>query len=119
MHFCASISVDRPDAGGAELEEVAVGVAKVDALAAVLPGGALLDGNSVFGEPGFPGGQGAGGNGEGKVKLAGARVWGRAGEGTLLLEKEQDLAGTDSERAAALGEISDHVEAEDLFVEGG
>lgn len=108
--------VDRPDAGGRDFQEVAVGIAKVEALAAPVPRLFFFDCDSVDGEPSFPGKKVGLGNGEGEMQFTIAIVRGGHGTRSPLLEEQKYLAVMHFESTAALAKTSHDAEAKDFEV---
>src|SRR5687768_10690279 len=123
---------DDPEAGGGELEEVAVGVAEVVAADGWVAGGGwapvdgALDGEAAGEEALLPGVDVLGGDGEGEVDVA-LGVVGEVtaisrsggGAGGALAEEEEDLAVADLEGGEAVVGLdlgADEGEAEEVAV---
>src|SRR5262245_60869950 len=98
-----SASIDRPHARRGQLEEVAVGIAKVYALAASRPRLAVLDPDTPLVEPGDPAGKGVGRHAKREVLTAGGVVrCGRARRRRPPQADEQHLPAGDAERTQPL-----------------
>src|SRR5579862_2423784 len=94
-------SIVRPEAGSGEFDEVIVGIAEVDALAAGFPTHAALNRNLRLGQALFPRGEIFGGNRKGKMEMAGAIVRGNHAAGkrnrlkaAAAAEEQQDAVGS-------------------------
>jgi|SRR5215472_12217678 len=120
-----SSSIDGPETGSGEFEEVGVGIAEVDAAAAEGPSDLTFDVNGVSGETRLPSAEIACGNGKSDVNLAGAAVGrddaSRKNEGSgarATLEEQEDVAAGHGVGAEAFVS-SDALEFENAFVEVG
>src|SRR5215469_12732335 len=110
-------SIDRPDAGRGNFQQMAVGIPKVDALASQIPRAPLFDFDLVLPEPFFPSRQLGSGNRKGDVQLAISIVRRRDAERATLLEQQQGLAFAGPQRTTALSEVSDLAKTENSRIE--
>src|SRR5579862_2220624 len=116
-------SVDRPDARRDQLCQMAIGIAKVDAVAAALPMDPALDSHAMIAQTRLPSGQVSGRNRECKVQFAVAAVrWNdTAGNSdgfsrSVFLEQQEHLFIRYVQRAKAVIALQNR-KAENVLVE--
>src|SRR5581483_7426260 len=111
------ISVGGPESGSRQLQQVRIGIAKIDALAAAGPGPLFFNRDSALTEPCFPRRQRVRGNGECDMHLPIRVVWRLNASRGALLEQQQNLSRTRFHSASTSIQIHERAKPQRALVE--